>query len=233
MPPDTTGARPLIACAFVAASAVLIFPVATSSAGVTPPDHLHNTTARISATRTDALDTGISAGTRASLVWQEQRILQQYRRERPAVKPKPRPKPVPAPTTAAPQPAATTPAPPPSSPAPTQAPATTAPPPIAVSGTPQEYAQSLMGQYGWDDSQMSCLIPLWNNESGWNLYASNPSSGAYGIPQALPGDKMAAAGADWQTDADTQIRWGLGLYIKPVYGTPCAAWAHEEADGWY
>ena len=70
------------------------------------------------------------------------------------------------------------------------------------------------------------------HESGWNVYASNPTSGAYGIPQALPGSKMASAGADWQTDAATQIRWGLG-YIQSTYGSPCGAWAHEQADGWY
>ncbi len=76
------------------------------------------------------------------------------------------------------------------------------------------------------------LVSLWNVESGWNVTASNPSSGAYGIPQALPGSKMASAGADWQTNGATQIRWGLG-YIKSVYGSPCAAWGHEQADGWY
>ena len=74
--------------------------------------------------------------------------------------------------------------------------------------------------------------PLWALESGWNIYASNPSSGAYGIPQALPGSKMASAGPDWQGDAATQIRWGLS-YIQGTYGSPCAAWSHEEADGWY
>ena len=80
--------------------------------------------------------------------------------------------------------------------------------------------------------QKQCLVSLWNVESGWNVTATNPSSGAYGIPQALPGSKMASAGADWQTSAATQIRWGLG-YIKSVYGSPCGAWGHEQADGWY
>ena len=90
----------------------------------------------------------------------------------------------------------------------------------------------MLGSYGWSSSQFSCLDPLWNRESGWNVYAANPSSHAYGIPQALPGWKMASAGPDWQTDAATQIRWGLG-YIKGTYGSPCGAWAHEQADGWY
>lgn len=94
-------------------------------------------------------------------------------------------------------------------------------------GSPQQYALSLVGQ-----AQFSCLLPLWNQESGWNTYATNPSSGAYGIPQALPGSKMASAGLDWQTNAYTQIRWGVG-YIQSTYGTPCNAWAHEQANGWY
>jgi hypothetical protein len=81
-------------------------------------------------------------------------------------------------------------------------------------------------------TQFSCLKPLWDRESGWNTYAQNPSSGAYGIPQALPGSKMASAGGDWATDGDTQVRWGVG-YIDSVYGSPCSALAHENADGWY
>jgi hypothetical protein len=100
------------------------------------------------------------------------------------------------------------------------------------SGSPEQVAQQLLGQFGWSASQFSCLDPLWAQESGWNVTAENPSSGAYGIPQALPGSKMASAGADWATDAATQIRWGL-TYIKSLYGSPCGAWAHEEADGWY
>jgi hypothetical protein len=104
--------------------------------------------------------------------------------------------------------------------------------PASASGPPQQIAQGMLASYGWSASQFSCLQPLWNAESGWNVSASNPSSGAYGIPQALPGSKMASAGADWQTNAATQIRWGLG-YIRSVYGSPCGAWSHEQADGWY
>ena len=109
----------------------------------------------------------------------------------------------------------------------TAQPATSAP-----SGSPQQIAEQMLSQFGWSSSQFSCLQPLWALESGWNIYASNPSSGAYGIPQALPGSKMASAGPDWQGDAATQIRWGL-TYIQGTYGSPCAAWSHEEADGWY
>jgi hypothetical protein len=90
----------------------------------------------------------------------------------------------------------------------------------------------MLGGYGWGGSQFGCLVSLWNAESGWNVYATNPSSGAYGIPQSLPGSKMASAGPDWETDAATQIRWGLG-YIAANYGSPCRAWDHEEAAGWY
>ena len=103
---------------------------------------------------------------------------------------------------------------------------------MTPSGSAQQIALGMLGSYGWSSSQFSCLVSLWNEESGWNVTASNPSSGAYGIPQALPGSKMASAGADWQTSAATQIRWGLG-YIKADYGSPCSAWSHEEADGWY
>ena len=102
----------------------------------------------------------------------------------------------------------------------------------APSGSPQQIAMAILGSYGWSSSQFSCLDSLWDHESGWNVSAANPSSGAYGIPQALPGSKMASAGADWQTNAATQIRWGLG-YIKGTYGSPCGAWAHEESTGWY
>jgi hypothetical protein len=104
--------------------------------------------------------------------------------------------------------------------------------PAALSGSPQQVAMSMLAQFGWSSSQFSCLDSLWERESGWNPYAANTSSGAYGIPQALPGSKMASAGADWATNAATQIRWGLG-YIKATYGSPCAAWARELAYGSY
>ena len=103
---------------------------------------------------------------------------------------------------------------------------------VTPSGSPQQIAMAMLGSYGWSSSQFGCLQSLWNAESGWNPSATNPTSGAYGIPQALPGDKMASAGADWQTNPATQIRWGLG-YIQSVYGSPCAAWSHEQAVGWY
>lgn len=100
------------------------------------------------------------------------------------------------------------------------------------SGDPRGIAQSMLGGFGWGQDQWGCLDSLWQKESGWNPYAANPSSGAYGIPQALPGSKMASAGADWQTNPATQISWGLG-YISGRYGSPCGAWAHSQAHNWY
>ena len=84
--------------------------------------------------------------------------------------------------------------------------------------------------FGW--GAWKALRLLWTRESGWRADAYNASSGAYGIPQSLPGSKMASAGADWRTSAATQINWGLG-YIDGRYGSPCAAWAHSEAVNWY
>jgi hypothetical protein len=98
-------------------------------------------------------------------------------------------------------------------------------------GTAQSIAYGLLSSYGFSTSQWGCLDNLWNAESGWRYNAEN-ASGAYGIPQALPGSKMATAGSDWQTNPTTQIKWGL-TYIKDTYGTPCGAWGHEQADGWY
>jgi len=97
---------------------------------------------------------------------------------------------------------------------------------------PQAIADALLPSYGWSSSEMSCLVPLWMGESGWRVAAENVSSGAYGIAQALPGSKMASAGADWRTNAVTQIKWGLS-YIKSRYGSPCSAWGHSENYGWY
>lgn len=91
---------------------------------------------------------------------------------------------------------------------------------------------TLLLEAGFGLDQMSCLDSLWNKESGWNHQAQNPSSGAYGIPQALPGDKMASHGDDWRTNPVTQIRWGLS-YISDRYGTPCSAWSHSQANNWY
>jgi hypothetical protein len=91
---------------------------------------------------------------------------------------------------------------------------------------------TLMLAAGFGMDQAPCLINLWNRESGWNEKARNPSTGAYGIPQAVPGSKMGAFGSDWQTNPVTQIKWGLS-YIKSRYQTPCGAWAHSQSTGWY
>ena len=99
-------------------------------------------------------------------------------------------------------------------------------------GSNRALGQSLMLARGFSADQWSCLDNLWQKESGWNHQADNPSSSAFGIPQALPGSKMGSAGADWQTNPATQITWGLG-YIEGRYGTPCAAWSHSRANNWY
>ena len=91
---------------------------------------------------------------------------------------------------------------------------------------------ALMLDAGFKIDQFPCLDKLFKRESGWNQEASNSGSGAYGIPQALPGSKMAKFGSDWKTNPATQIKWGLD-YIEGRYSTPCGAWSHSEADGWY
>lgn len=99
-------------------------------------------------------------------------------------------------------------------------------------GTAKAIAYDMVHARGWGDDQYSCLVALWNRESGWNVFANNRSSGAYGIPQSLPGSKMASAGADWATNPATQITWGLG-YISARYSNPCGAWASSQSKGWY
>jgi uncharacterized protein YabE (DUF348 family) len=98
-------------------------------------------------------------------------------------------------------------------------------------GSPQQIAAGMLADRGWGSDQFSCLDSLWTKESNWRVDAQNPS-GAYGIPQALPGSKMSSVGSDWETNPATQIAWGLG-YIAGVYGTPCSAWAHSQATNWY
>ncbi len=97
---------------------------------------------------------------------------------------------------------------------------------------PRTIARAMLPDFGFGDSQFSCLDALYVSESGWDVHADNPTSSAYGIPQSLPGEKMASAGADWEDNPATQIRWGLG-YIKTVYGTPCSAWSFKQGNNWY
>ncbi|PPF84135.1 hypothetical protein C5B96_07680 [Subtercola sp. Z020] len=110
-------------------------------------------------------------------------------------------------------------------------------PPAGLVSDPQgakNYAQGQVSARGWGSDQFQCLLQLWTRESGWRVNAYNESSGAYGIPQSLPGRKMASAGSDWQTNAATQINWGLA-YISGRYGNPCGAWAHSQNTNphWY
>lgn len=105
--------------------------------------------------------------------------------------------------------------------------------PYAKPAYNRRFAQQFMSKkYDWCGSQFNCLVSLWNRESGWRVTAHNRSSGAHGIPQALPGNKMASAGSDWYNNPQTQIKWGL-KYIKSRYGTPCNALSHSNTTGWY
>ncbi|WP_380161333.1 lytic transglycosylase domain-containing protein [Kineococcus sp. R86509] len=97
---------------------------------------------------------------------------------------------------------------------------------------PQSIARIMVADRGWGEEQFSCLDSLWTKESGWDYTADNPGSSAYGIPQALPGSKMASVAADWQTNPVTQITWGLN-YIESRYGSPCSAWSHSRSSNWY
>jgi hypothetical protein len=100
------------------------------------------------------------------------------------------------------------------------------------SADPKTLARALMPQFGMSSSEFGCLDNIWSQESGWNVHAANPSSSAYGIPQALPGSKMSSAGPNWEDNAETQIRWGLG-YIRSRYGSACGAWSFKSGHGWY
>ncbi len=100
------------------------------------------------------------------------------------------------------------------------------------SADPRTLAKALMPQFGMSPSDFSCIDAIWSQESGWNIHADNPSSSAYGIPQALPGSKMSSAGPDWENNPVTQIKWGLG-YIKERYGSACAAAGYKSSHGTY
>lgn len=97
----------------------------------------------------------------------------------------------------------------------------------------QQWARTYMAEhYGWRGGEWEALLGLWQRESEWDFRSENPSSGAYGIPQSLPGSKMASVAPDWRTNPRTQIKWGL-KYIESTYGRPSAAKAHSDANNWY
>jgi len=97
-------------------------------------------------------------------------------------------------------------------------------------GDPRDIARALLPAYGFSSDQFSCLDSLYVSESDWRVDADNPTSSAYGIPQALT--QMHDLPADYMTSAESQIRWGLE-YIKDAYGTPCSAWSFKQGNGWY
>lgn len=94
------------------------------------------------------------------------------------------------------------------------------------------YAHTRGSQHGWGAAQHDHLVRLWTRESNWRWDATNPTSGAYGIPQALPASKLAGAGDDWKTNPCTQIQWGVS-YIKKRYGSPAKAWTFWQKNNWY
>lgn len=116
----------------------------------------------------------------------------------------------------------------PAKPSPTPAPAVAVDDPAAA----KAYAATQVSARGWGAGEMSCLTQLWERESNWRTTALNPDGGAYGIVQSLPAEKMASVGADYLTNYETQIKWGLN-YITETYSTPCGAWAHSNAVNWY
>jgi len=97
---------------------------------------------------------------------------------------------------------------------------------------PRTLAKALLPQYGMSAAEFGCLDDIWVQESGWDIHAANPTSSAYGIPQALPGSKMSSAGPNWEDNPETQIRWGLG-YIRDRYGSACSALSFKNGAGWY
>lgn len=133
-------------------------------------------------------------------------------------------------------------APPPAAPAPVPGPTPAPPPAVVVPAVPggavndpagaKSYASGRLSAYGWSQDQFQCLAQLWTKESNWLTTATNPYSGAYGIPQALPPGKLSSAGSDWLTSYRTQVDWGLA-YIADRYKSPCAAWSHSVANNWY
>jgi hypothetical protein len=107
-------------------------------------------------------------------------------------------------------------------------PATASASPAAPSGSPKVIAQKMIE----DNAQFACIDKIVSHESDWDVDATNTSSGAYGLVQALPGSKMASAGTDWRPNAATRIEWGPD-YMKDRYGSPCGAWSSRQAQGWY
>lgn len=161
--------------------------------------------------------------------------------EKSEIRSNPAESPAPAPINVVPQAAEPAPAPAPEAapapepvPAPAPEPAPEPAPVVAVNDPAgaQAYAAGQLASYGWGQDQMQCLVTLWDKESDWTTTATNPSSGAYGIVQSLPAEKMASAGADYLTNYRTQINWGLN-YIKERYQSPCGALNFHLGNNWY
>jgi hypothetical protein len=139
-----------------------------------------------------------------------------------------------APQAAEPAPAAAPEPAPAAEPAPAPEPAPEPAPAVAVNdpASAQAYAAGQLANYGWSADQMQCLTRLWTKESEWSTTSTNASSGAYGIAQSLPAEKMASSGADYLTNYRTQINWGLN-YIQERYQSPCGALNFHLSHNWY
>lgn len=213
------------AAVVAAACAVLVGVGAAGQAA----EHATTTTATESATAKAATD--------AQLAFEKILVSAQAAQAEASVAPQPAPAPTPAAEPAPAEPAPE-PSPAPAEPAPAAAaapaPAPEPAPVVAVNDPDgaQAYAASQLGSYGWAADQMQCLQTLWTKESNWTTTATNASSGAYGIVQSLPAEKMASAGADYLTNYRTQINWGLD-YVKERYGSPCGALNFHYANNWY
>jgi hypothetical protein len=202
--------RVLFVFAFTAAAAFVLVTVVDPYSGATASPYYQAAGGRFAGQATQAVQVN---GSYSNTIVRESFAVGE--------KPKPKPVVVPAPAKASSS----------SSSAAAKSSSTAPSAPVASPGSAQAYAQGAVAARGWGDDQYNCLVSLWKKESGWRVNASNPS-GAYGIPQALPGSKMSSAGPDWETNAGTQIEWGLG-YITARYGTPCGAWAKSVDSGWY
>jgi outer membrane biosynthesis protein TonB len=226
------------AAVFIGMRAAVLATSAALLVGVGAAGQATESSIRVAATETRAVEaqsnlsiekSEIRANPAPAPAAEEIAVAPQAAEPAPAAAPEPAPAPAPAPVPvpeAAPAPA------PEPAPAPAAAPE---PAPVVAVNDPagaQAYAAGQLASYGWAPDQMQCLQTLWNKESDWTTTATNASSGAYGIVQSLPAEKMASAGPDYLTNYRTQINWGLN-YIQERYQSPCGALNFHLSNNWY
>lgn len=220
---------------FVASAAVAVTAITAFAAPVTePPKEINASRASLITILEDTQFPSqmITADPEATVSFPRETVTS-VKKPEPKPEPKkeaPKPEPAPAPAPAVEEEVIPAEAPPAEAlTAAAEAPASTGDTSIEAS---KEFARATLASKGMGAGEFTCLDNLWERESNWNFQADNPSSDAYGIPQSLPGEKMAEFGADWATNPQTQIKWGIS-YIEGRYGTPCNAWGHSETVGWY